>query len=108
MNRGQRQAVQKGQVRQDGVRRLTRRWLSMPLARALGLPKHSDEHRSQRQLIQSISSSAKVRFLGLPQYEPIASARSKTCPVADVQPKGVRLIRTWSWCSEVRRATTRL
>ena len=32
MNRGQRQAVQKGQVGQDEVRRLIRRWLSMPLA----------------------------------------------------------------------------
>jgi hypothetical protein len=94
---------------QDEVRRLTRRWLSMPLTSRLAsrsIP--TSTARSVRSSSQSIRSSAKVRVLGLPQYEPIASARSKSCPVADVQPKGVRLIRTWSWCSQVRLTTTRL
>jgi hypothetical protein len=45
-----------------------------------------DEHaRTVRSSSQSIKSSPKVRVLGLPQYAPIASARSKSGS-----------IRTWS------------
>jgi hypothetical protein len=54
MNRGQRQAVQKGQVGRGEVRRLTRRWLSMPLAPALGLSEHPDQHPRERPVLLAV------------------------------------------------------
>jgi hypothetical protein len=54
MNRGQRQAAQKGQVGQDEVRRLTRRWLSMLLVPALGLPEPPDQHRPERPVLVAV------------------------------------------------------
>jgi hypothetical protein len=68
MNRGQRQAVEKGQVGQDEVRRLTRRWLSMllvPASVSRSIP--TSTARSVRSSSPSIRSSAKVvRVLGFP------------------------------------------
>src|SRR4029450_12457115 len=59
MNRGQRQAVQKGQVGHE-VRRLTRRWLSMPLGPALGLPQHLDQHRPECPVLLAVDQLRKL------------------------------------------------
>jgi hypothetical protein len=72
-----------------------------------GIPQHPREHhRSVRSSSQSIRISAKVRVLGLPQDEPNRVGAVEKLPrPRHVQPKAVRLIRTWSWCSEALRAT---
>jgi hypothetical protein len=73
MNRGQRQAVQKGQVGRGEVRRLTRRWLSMPLAPALGLSEHPDQHPPERPVLLAVDQELGEGCTGpgVHQEEPI-------------------------------------
>jgi hypothetical protein len=89
MNRGQRQAVQKGQVGRDEVRRLTRRWLSMPLAPALGLPEHPDQHRPERPVLLAVDQELGEGYagLGVPQEEPIdRPTRRQHCMLSQERP----------------------
>jgi hypothetical protein len=103
MNRGQHQAVQKGQVGQDEVRRLTRRWHSMPLAphaRSPGASRPSPPGASGSP--QSIRSLAKVvRVLGSPGG---ADRSAHSTSRLDAEPRGQVLTlalyhQQWLWIS---------